>query len=94
MQHLIGGLILWLVLAVPAVAQQAVDLELVLAADGSGSIDGQEFELQRTGYAEAIRSPQVLSAIRGGLLGRIAVALIEWGDPESQHVIVDWHVIS
>ncbi len=94
MQHLICGLILCLMLAGPAAAQQPVDVELVLAADGSGSIDGQEFELQRAGYADAIRSPQVLAAIRNGLLGRIAVALIEWGDPESQHVIVDWHVIS
>ena len=94
MQHLIRGLILCLMLARPAAAQQPVDIELVLAADGSGSIDGQEFELQRAGYAEAIRSPQVLAAIRSGILGRIAVALIEWGDPESQHVIVDWHIIS
>ena len=32
---------------------QGVDIELVLAVDSSGSIDGEEFELQRIGYASA-----------------------------------------
>ena len=34
-------------------AQQPVDLELVLAADGSGSIYDEELRLQREGYARA-----------------------------------------
>ncbi len=83
-------LIAALLLAPPAFAQQAVDLELVLAADGSGSIDEEEFRLQRQGFAAAIASPEVLDAIQSGALQRIAVALVEWGAPESQHVIVDW----
>jgi hypothetical protein len=79
-----------LLLAAPASAQQAVDLELVLAADGSGSIDEEEFRLQREGFAAAIASPEVLDAIQSGALQRIALALVEWGAPDSQHVIVDW----
>jgi hypothetical protein len=79
-----------LLLAAPASAQQAVDLELVLAADGSGSIDEEEFRLQRQGFAAAIVSPEVLDAIQSSALQRIAVALVEWGAPDSQHVIVDW----
>lgn len=79
--------------AAPAAAEE-VDVELVLAADGSGSIDDDELALQRRGYAEAIRSPEVLDAIRSGLTGRIAVAYVEWGGPTSQHVIVDWTVVS
>jgi hypothetical protein len=71
-----------------------VDLELVLAADGSGSIDEEEFRLQRAGYASAITDPDVLSAIQGGRFGRIALAYMEWGAPESQETIVDWMVIS
>ena len=78
---------------VPATAQ-AVDVELVLAADGSGSIDMDEFRLQREGYAAAITHPDVLAAIRGGRNGAIALAYIEWGAPESQHTIVDWQVIA
>ncbi|SHE64252.1 Protein of unknown function [Kaistia soli DSM 19436] len=82
----------FLVTALPARAEQ-VDVELVLAADGSGSIDADELALQRQGYASAITSPEVLSAIRGGLIGAIAVTYVEWGGAASQHTIVDWHVV-
>ncbi|WP_246662128.1 DUF1194 domain-containing protein [Prosthecodimorpha hirschii] len=77
----------------PGVAAEEVDLELVLAADGSGSIDADELALQRKGYADALTSPEVQRAIRSGVIGKIAVAYIEWGGPASQHVIVDWQVI-
>lgn len=77
----------------PASAQQPVDVELVLAADGSGSIDNDELALQRQGYGEALTSPEVLNAIRSGAHGAIAVAYVEWGAPSSQVVIVDWAVI-
>lgn len=93
----VAGALVGMVLAlVPAAVRAAepVDLELVLAADGSGSIDDEELAFQRRGYAEAIRHPAVLSAIRSGRHGRIAVAFVEWGAPESQHTIVDWTVIS
>lgn len=76
-----------------AEAQQKVDLALVLAADGSGSIDDEEFRLQRDGYAWALTHPRVLAAIASGHRAKIAVAYMEWGAPESQHTIVDWHVI-
>ncbi len=72
---------------------QHVDLELVFAADGSGSIDDDELALQRDGYARAITDQRVLDVIRNGPRGAIAVAYIEWGAPQSQHVIVDWTVI-
>jgi hypothetical protein len=79
----------------PASAQEslAVDLELVLAADGSGSIDATEMALQRDGYADAITSPEILDAITQGFDGRIAVTYVEWGGASSQHVIVPWTVI-
>lgn len=74
--------------------ERDVDLELVLLADASGSIDDAEIAFQRRGYAEAITDPQVLSAIRsGGFLGRIAVAYVEWASAPSQEVVVDWMVI-
>jgi hypothetical protein len=75
-------------------AAEEVDVELVLAADGSGSIDDDELALQREGYADALASPQVLSAIARNAIGAIAVAYVEWGGPFSQHVIVDWHRIT
>ncbi len=72
---------------------EPVDLELVFAADGSGSIDNEELAFQRAGYAAAITDPVVLNAIRGGFHQKIAVAYIEWGSAFSQHTIVDWTVI-
>ncbi len=79
--------------AYPAAANEEVDLELVFAADGSGSIDDEEFRLQRAGYAAAMAHPRVLNAIRSGYHQKIAVAFVEWGAPESQHTIIDWMVI-
>jgi hypothetical protein len=77
----------------PAAAAEEVDLELVLAADGSGSIDDEELRLQREGYARALSHPRVLAAIGSGFLGKIAIAFVEWGGPYSQHTIVDWTII-
>ena len=67
----------------PATAQGLeVDLELVLAVDISGSVDEVEAQLQREGYIAALRHPQVIEAIQGGMFGRIALAYVEWaGDP-------------
>ena len=80
----------------PVRAQRSipVDVVLALAADGSGSIDNDELRLQREGYGAALASPEVLSVIARGINGAIAVIYTEWGGPTSQHVIVDWTVIS
>jgi len=76
-----------------ALARDSVDVALVLLADGSGSIDPEEHRLQREGYADALTSGAVLSAIRSNAHGRIAVAFVEWGAPDSQDVVVDWALI-
>jgi hypothetical protein len=75
-------------------ALEPVDVELVFAADGSGSIDDEELALQRRGYAAAVTHPKVLNAIRGNYRQAIAVAYVEWGGPYSQHTIVDWMKIT
>jgi Protein of unknown function (DUF1194) len=66
------------------------DLEVILAADVSRSIDDGEFELQRKGYAAAVSDPRVLTAIRARANGAIGVCFIEWSGDEEQHVVVDW----
>jgi len=78
------------VLAPPAGANDEVDLELVLLADASGSIDQGEIEFQRRGYAEAIADPAVLSAIAKGAHQKIAVTYVEWASAFSQDVVVPW----
>jgi hypothetical protein len=70
-----------------------VDLELVLLADATGSIDDKEIFFQRQGYADAILHPDILSAISLGADGKIAVTYVEWGDASSQEVVVPWTII-
>lgn len=79
--------------AAPAAAE-AVDLELVLMADASGSIDAGEIHFQRQGYADALASEDVLWAIRDGVHGRIAVTYVEWADQFSQSVVVPWTIVA
>jgi hypothetical protein len=87
-----------LLLFAPMASAQApewdtVDLELVLLADATGSIDEDEIRFQRRGYAEAITDPAVLAAITDGAHGEIAVTYVEWANEWSQDVVVDWTVI-
>ncbi len=76
-----------------AAPRSAVDLELILMADGSGSVDDSEFTLQRFGYAKALRDPAILQAIQSGILRRIALSYVEWSGPSLHVPIVDWVVI-
>lgn len=73
--------------------EERVDLALVLAADVSRSVDQEEFQLQREGYAKAFTHPQVLNAIRAGANRAIAVTFIEWSGVGDQKVVADWAVI-
>lgn len=78
----------------PVQAQEVpVDLELVLAVDISGSVDEVEAQLQREGYVAALRHPQVIEAIQGGMIGRIAVAYVEWANEFYQRTVLDWTLL-
>lgn len=72
---------------------QTVDAAIVLAADVSRSIDDEEFELQRRGYAKAVTSPQFLQAVQAGTHGSVALCLVEWAGPDQQAVVAKWMVI-
>jgi hypothetical protein len=88
----------WVFLALAAsvlpLRAETVDLELVLLADASGSIDDTEIAFQREGYARALTDPSILSAITGGMEQKIAVTYVEWGSVSSQDVVVSWRVIA
>lgn len=73
---------------------QPVDLLLVLAVDGSGSIDEEEFRFQREGHAAALSHPQVLRAIRSGERRAIGILFLEWGSPGGAKVVVGWSRVS
>jgi hypothetical protein len=67
-----------------------VDLLLVLLNDGSGSIDADEYRLQREGTAAALERPEILNAIARTRTRSIAVAYGEWGSPGAPQIIVPW----
>lgn len=70
-----------------------VDLELQLLVDVSGSVDTNEFNLQRNGYADAFRSLAIQQAIEdSGSNGAIAVQLTFWSSA-SEQISTAWHLI-
>ncbi len=79
--------------ATPMDSAPAVDLELILAADVSGSMTKDELRMQREGYINALRDVDVINATLSGTRGRIAVAYFEWASPDDQRLIMPWTVI-
>ncbi len=91
MRLALGSVAAFLVLLPIGTARAAgVDLEIVLAADVSRSIDDGEFELQRKGYAAALTDPRVLQAIRATRNGAIGVCFVEWSGEDDQQVVLEW----
>ncbi|QDC11619.1 DUF1194 domain-containing protein [Oceanicola sp. D3] len=87
-------LLSFLLLTAPATAQPIeVDVELALMVDVSRSMTPNEVEIQRRGYAEAILSDEVMTAVQSGLLGAIAVTYVEWAGNYTQREIVPWTII-
>jgi hypothetical protein len=70
-----------------------VDLQLVIAIDVLASMDESRRRVQREGYARAIRSAEVLAAIKSGPHGRIAIACFGWATPDYQRVIAPWTIV-
>ncbi len=76
-----------------AVDKPEVDVALVLAVDISFSMDLDELALQREGYVQALKSPEVKAAIAKGAVGKIALAYVEWAGLQAQFVTVPWMII-
>ncbi|WP_420013748.1 DUF1194 domain-containing protein [Tateyamaria sp.] len=88
-------LCLLLIFATPVRADDRteVDVELFLAVDVSRSMQPFELEIQRRGYANALRSREVQNALARSMLGRIAITYVEWAGAGNQRVIVPWTLI-
>lgn len=89
-------ILILLMLALPAQAEERmeVDVELFLAVDVSRSMQPFELEIQRRGYAAALSSMDVANAIASGPLGRVAITYVEWAGAFDQRVVVPWTVLS
>lgn len=60
-------------------SQRCADVALVLAIDGSSSIDAAEYRFQQEAIVAALRDPGVLNAMASA--GAVSVAAVFWGDP-------------
>jgi hypothetical protein len=94
MPRLLPLLVLLCLLSPPAAADTAVDVELVLAVDASGSVDDGEFRLQLDGIAAALTDATVLRAIAAGREGRIAVNLVVWAEARYPKDTSGWMIVA
>jgi hypothetical protein len=78
---------------VDSTGRMAVDVELVLAVDVSGSMNDRELRIQRDGYVAALQSDDVIRAIESGRHGRVAITYVEWARNDLQTVVLPWLVI-
>ena len=78
MPKLLGSLVAATVLLYGAAAEACADLALVLAIDGSGSIDTEEYVTQLEGYRDALASHAVRRALAQA--GRVEMGAVLWGD--------------
>jgi hypothetical protein len=95
MRHLLAFVIFGMSLALDCqAAETAVDLELVLAVDASGSVNDEEYRLQLTGIARGFRDPAVRKALRSGPGKAIAVNLLVWAEPQVPKDTTGWFIIA
>ena len=63
-------------------------MQLILAADVSGSVDATRYKTQQDGYLEALGDPRVLDVIAGLDPPVVAITFIAWA--RDQEVMVPW----
>jgi hypothetical protein len=71
--------------------RQPVDAALVLALDVSGSVSEANWKVQREGVASAIGSDQFAKAVRRGQIGRVAIAVVQWGT--APRMVIGWRIL-
>ncbi|MDT0595592.1 DUF1194 domain-containing protein [Glaciecola petra] len=76
-----------------AIEEVAVDVELQLLLDVSGSVNSSEYQLQLDGYSHAFGNSSLQQSILSGPIGSIAVQLIMWSGSTQQQVMIDWTLI-
>lgn len=91
----ISGVLLTAALACSSVTTYAIPvaLELALLVDVSGSVDTNEYDLQKTGYIDAFNDSFIQNAITS-LTDGIAATYIEWSGDNEQSQLVGWTQIT
>jgi hypothetical protein len=75
-------------LAASAAEPEKVGMQLILAADVSGSVNATRYKTQQDGYIEALGDPRVLNVIRELDPPVLAVTFIAWA--RGQEIMVPW----
>jgi hypothetical protein len=71
-----------------------VAIELVLALDSSASMNREEFALQISGIATALKDPAVLQAVQDLAPLGAAIAVIQWGGPGESRIVMPFTQIT
>lgn len=87
----LGGLLAG-ALCMPIAPAFACSLSLVLAMDGSASVDAREHKLQLEGVSDALRDPEIVQAIEA--VGGIWITSFEWSGRYQQIQQLDWQYLS
>jgi hypothetical protein len=89
------SLLTWALLAGRLACADTVwtDANIVTGLDFSGSIEPRDAHVQIDGITMAIRSPQIIAAIKNGNHGRIGFAVFVWADG-NYPILVAWRLIS
>ncbi len=69
-------------------AAETVGMQLILAADVSGSVNETRYKTQQDGYLEALGDPRVMDVIAGLDPPVLAITFIAWA--RDQEVMVPW----
>ncbi|HKP23354.1 MAG TPA: DUF1194 domain-containing protein [Dongiaceae bacterium] len=69
------------------------DANIVTGLDFSGSIEPHDAQVQINGIAMAIRSPQIMAAIKNGNHGRVGFAVFVWAS-SNYPILLTWRQIS
>jgi hypothetical protein len=77
-------------LSAGAQASECSDIALVLAVDGSDSIDDKEYAFQKAAISAAFRDMAVIPTLRWV----VAVSAVFWGDAESPTEKVGWFMFT
>lgn len=94
LRRLTFSIALLLLFSLTTQARSACRQALALGLDVSGSVDSQEYRLQLSGLAAALRHPEVVQALVAMPSNPVRVAIFEWSSPDYQRLILNWTAIT
>jgi hypothetical protein len=74
--------------AAGAAEREQVGMQLILAADVSGSVNASRYKTQQDGYLEALGDPRVMDVVRDLDPPVLAITFIAWS--RDQEIMVPW----